>query len=157
MLTNREFNSLSPNQQQKLSNLLNYITHDDPCISKAKRLLVAGITPEKVSMLLQIPLEKVEKLHSEGWNPRCRQQAKPRQAELAVILQQRFHDGCDLKTLCHEYDLPLISVIQSLLKGGYKDIELTSRFPVSSDPLVVEYHKTLRRHAKQPWQRANHS
>lgn len=149
MLTNREFNNLSADQQQKLFNLLNYITHDDPRISKAKRLLVAGMTPQKVCMLLDIPLDRVEKLHREGWNPRCRQQAKPRQAELAVILQQRYCEGCDLKTLCLEYDLPLISVIRLLSNQGYQQLELTERFPPSSDPLVIAYHKTLQRHSRR--------
>ncbi|CAH6659902.1 hypothetical protein [Pseudocitrobacter vendiensis] len=146
MLTNREFNSLSADQQQKLFNLLNYITHDDPRISKAKRLLVAGMTPQKVCMLLDIPLDRVEKLHREGWNPRCRQQAKPKQAEVSAMLQQAFQEGADLKTLCERFDLPLYTITQLLKRSGVSSQQLAGRMPEPNEPLYREYLRTVERH-----------
>ena len=41
---------------------------DENVIKKAKSLLVHGMTVNKVALLLRLPLEKVQQLHSEGWN-----------------------------------------------------------------------------------------
>lgn len=149
MITTREFDSLSADQQEKLSNLLNYISQDDPQTKQAKHLLVAGLTPEKVALLLKLPVEKVQKLYLNGWNARCRTASKPKQAEVSAMLQQAFREGSDLKTLCERFGIPLLTVVRLLESKGWKLHLLSERFPSGDDPLMVAYYKTLQRHTNR--------
>ncbi|MCT4714589.1 hypothetical protein MUA01_06275 [Enterobacteriaceae bacterium H18W14] len=149
MINAQEFDALNADQQAKLSNLLGYITNDDPKIKQAKHLLVAGNTPLKVSKILELPLGKVQKLHSEGWNPRNRQAQKPKQAEVSAMLEHAFREGADLKTLCERFGQPLLTVVRLLERRGWKAHELAERMPENDDPLVVTYRKTIKRHANR--------
>ncbi|HBR4580724.1 hypothetical protein [Citrobacter freundii] len=126
---------------------------DESVIKKAKSLLVHGMTVSKVALLLRLPLEKVQQLHSEGWNSRCRRVTPHNAWTCQKLAIQCFGTGCPLVQICRITDRPLFSVIKMLTAEGVSMGALRQYMPPETDPLMVEYRKTLSRHEASPKRR----
>lgn len=128
---------------------------DDSLIKKACTLLVHGHTVGLVSLLLRLPVEKVQQLHDEGWNPRCRRVAPPNAWTCQKLTIQCFGTcGAPLAEICRITDRPLFSVIKMLTAEGVSLSMLSQYLPEENNQLMVEYRKTLARHEASPKRRA---
>ena len=117
---------------------------DENVIKKCKIMLVAGVTPQRVSLLLRLPLEKVLELHSEGWNSRCRRFANPNNERLIPTM---WSEGAMLAEVCQALGLPLFTVVMSLRQNGVTNAAMAPRMPEYDDPLYVEYRQVVARKA----------
>lgn len=63
---------LEPEQKPDLTLLYKRRCRSDDIIQKAKHLLIAGYSPGRVALLLRLPLERVQDLYDNSYNPRCR-------------------------------------------------------------------------------------
>ncbi|ENS4078700.1 TPA: hypothetical protein QIW90_001947 [Klebsiella variicola] len=126
---------------------------DESVIKKAKSLLVHGHTMNKVALLLRLPLEKVQQLHSEGWNNRCRRITPHNAWTCQKLAIQCFHSGAMLAEICSITDMPLFTIISMLEREGITSADLLPRMPSESDSLMIEYRRTVSRHKNLPCRR----
>ena len=126
---------------------------DESVIKKAKSLLVHGHTMNKVALLLRLPLEKVQQLHSEGWNSRCRRVTPHNAWTCQKLAIQCFHSGAMLAEICSITDMPLFTIISMLEREGITSADLLPRMPSESDSLMIEYRRTVSRHKNLPCRR----
>ncbi|HIB5756360.1 TPA: hypothetical protein ACWXBM_004201 [Klebsiella pneumoniae] len=117
---------------------------DENVIKKCKIMLVAGVTPQRISLLLRLPLEKVLELHSEGWNSRCRRFANPNNGRLVMTM---WNEGATLAEICTALGLPLFTVVLTLRQNGITDAAMAPRMPPYDDPLCVAYRQVIARKA----------
>jgi len=126
---------------------------DESVIKKAKSLLVHGMTVSKVALLLRLPLEKVQQLHSEGWNNRCRRVTPHNAWTCQKLAIQCFRSGAMLTEICSLTDMPIFTIISMLEREGIASADLLPRMPPEADPLMVEYRRTVSRHKSLPCRR----
>ncbi|BBQ65997.1 TPA: hypothetical protein ACP56Q_002083 [Klebsiella quasipneumoniae] len=118
---------------------------DESVIKKAKSLLVHGMTVNKVALLLRLPLEKVQQLHSEGWNSRCRRVTRINAYQNAKLALTSFNEGATLAEICQALGLPLYTVVMSLRQNGVAESAIQARFPSPDDPLTLAYNIVVTR------------
>ncbi|MEC5319669.1 hypothetical protein VSX61_12085 [Brenneria populi subsp. brevivirga] len=118
---------------------------DEHVIKKAKSLLVHGMTVSKVALLLRLPLERVQQLHSEGWNPRCRRVTRINAYQNAKLALTSFNEGAMLAEICQALGLPLYTVVMSLRQNGVAESAIQARFPSPDDPLTLAYNIVVTR------------
>ncbi|HFI1126790.1 hypothetical protein HV073_06695 [Klebsiella michiganensis] len=136
-----------------LTRLYKQRCRDESVIKKAKSLLVHGHTINKVALLLRLPLEKVQQLHSEGWNNRCRRVTPHNAWTCQKLAIQCFHSGAMLAEICSITDMPLFTIISMLEREGITSADLLPRMPSESDSLMIEYRRTVSRHKNLPCRR----
>lgn len=100
---------------------------DESVIKKAKSLLVHGMTVSKVALLLRLPLEKVQQLHSEGWNNRCRRVTPHNAWTCQKLAIQCFRSGAMLTEICSLTDMPIFTIISMLEREGIAFADLLPR------------------------------
>lgn len=130
------------NIEQKLPDLKTFYhcrQRDESLIKKACTLLVHGHTVGKVSLLLRLPVEKVQQLHDEGWNSRCRRVTRTNAYENARLALTSFHENALLADICAALDMPLYTLVMSLRQNGVPETAIQSRMPAQDDPLYVAY------------------
>lgn len=110
-------------------------------------MLVHGYSPGKTALLLRLPYDQVKGLYDNSWNPRCRKISNTSQYATGVTVHQYFESGAMLENICVDLQLPLFTVVRYLSNEGIPRAEIMARFPEETDPLVIEYRKTLSRHA----------
>lgn len=142
-----------PQDLPDLTRLYKRRCRDESVIKKAKSLLVHGMTVSKVALLLRLPLEKVQQLHSEGWNSRCRRVTPHNAWTCQKLALQCFHSGAMLAEICSLTDMPLFTIISMLEREGVASADLLPRMPEESDPLMIEYRRTVSRHKSLPCRR----
>lgn len=136
-----------------LTRLYKLRCRDESVIKKAKSLLVHGMTVSKVALLLRLPLEKVQQLHSEGWNNRCRRVTPHNAWTCQKLAIQCFRSGAMLTEICSLTDMPIFTIISMLEREGIASADLLPRMPSEADPLMVEYRRTVSRHKSLPCRR----
>lgn len=122
-------------------------SRDTSLIETAKKMLVHGYSPGKTALLLRLPYDQVKGLYDNSWNPRCRKISNTSQYATRVTVHQYFESGAMLENICVDLQLPLFTVVRYLSNEGIPRAEIMARFPEETDPLVIEYRKTLSRHA----------
>lgn len=153
-MTNEKRTALTANQNETeedlpeplpdLTRLYKRRCRDENVIKKCKIMLVAGVTPQRVSLLLRLPLEKVLELHSEGWNSRCRRFANPNNGRLVITM---WNEGATLAEICQALGLPLFTMVMTLRQNGITDTAMAPRMPPYEDPLCVAYRQVVARKA----------
>ncbi|EMO2328293.1 hypothetical protein AB8Q55_20260 [Klebsiella pneumoniae] len=117
---------------------------DGDVMQKCKHLLIAGMLPGKVSLLLRLPLEKVQNIYDNSYNPRCRRFANPNNERLIPTM---WSEGAMLAEVCQALGLPLFTVVMSLRQNGVTEAAMAPRMPDYNDPLCVEYRRVVARKA----------
>lgn len=121
---------------------------DGDIMQKCKHMLIAGYSPQRASCLLRLPLEKVQNLHDNSYNPRCRRFAKTNAYTNARLALTSFLEGADLSDICHALGgLSLYWVVTSLRQSGITDAAMAPRFPPYDDQSYVEYRRVCERKA----------
>ena len=120
---------------------------DGDIMQKCKHLLIAGMLPGKVALMLRLPLEKVQNLYDNSYNPRCRRFAKANSYQNSRLAFTSFNEGADLSAICTAPGLSLYWVVMSLRQNGVSDAAMAPRFPPYDDPLCVEYRRVIARKA----------
>ncbi|MFZ4259446.1 hypothetical protein [Raoultella terrigena] len=120
---------------------------DGDIMQKCKHLLIAGYPPGRVALLLRLPLEKVQNLYDNSYNPRCRRFAKANSYQNSRLAFTSFNEGADLSAICTALGLSLYWVVISLRQNGVTDAAMGPRFPPYDDPLYVEYRLVCERKA----------
>ncbi|GEC68532.1 hypothetical protein RTE01_31670 [Raoultella terrigena] len=113
---------------------------DESVIKKAKSLLVHGHTVNKVALLLRLPVAKVQQLHDEGWNSRCRRVTRINAYQNAKLALTSFNEGAMLAEICQALGLPLYTVVMSLRQNGVAESAIQARLPPANDPLTLAYN-----------------
>ncbi|MBS6568773.1 hypothetical protein [Klebsiella grimontii] len=142
-----------PEPLPDLTRLYKRRCRDESVIKKAKSLLVHGMTVNKVALLLRLPLDKVQQLHSEGWNNRCRRVTPHNAWTCQKLAIQCFRSGAMLTEICSLTDMPIFTIISMLEREGIASADLLPRMPSEADPLMVEYRRTVSRHKSLPCRR----
>lgn len=124
----------------------------DSIISTAKKMLVSGIGPNEVACRLRLDPAVVLDLF-QSWNPNFRKVAPPNAWTCQKLAIQCFGTGNPLDQICRITDRPLFSVIKMLTAEGVSMGALRQYMPPETDPLMVEYRKTLARHEASPKRR----
>ncbi|HHJ4266614.1 TPA: hypothetical protein ACQJI7_003891 [Klebsiella pneumoniae] len=117
---------------------------DGDVMQKCKHLLIAGMLPGKVSLLLRLPLEKVQNIYDNSYNPRCRRFANPNNERLIPTM---WSEGAMLAEVCQALGLPLFTVVMFLRQNGVTEAAMAPRMPDYNDPLCVEYRRVVARKA----------
>lgn len=147
-------NSLTAEKpNQDLKRLFKTRRRDESIVKTAKTLLSHGVPPGKVALLLRIDPEFVAEL-AKTWNPRFRRVAYTSQWTMKRTVREYFDSGALLEKICVDLQLPLFSVIKFLQRDGVSDQEMASRMPAQTDPLFIEYRKTVARKQKNPQRRS---
>lgn len=150
-MTNDDRNSLTADQNtdQKpdLTLLYKRRCRSDDIIQKAKHLLIAGYSPGRVACLLRLPLERVQELYENSYNPRCRRFAKQNEHTNARLALTSFNEGATLADIAAGLGLSLYWVVMSLRQNGVAESAINARMPPADDPLYVEYRKVCERKA----------
>ncbi|WP_159214503.1 hypothetical protein [Klebsiella pneumoniae] len=120
---------------------------DGDIMQKCKHLLIAGYPPGRVALLLRLPLEKVQNLYDNSYNPRCRRFAKANSYQNSRLAFTSFNEGADLSAICTALGLSLYWVVMSLRQNGVTDAAMAPRFPPYDHPLYVEYRRVCERKA----------
>lgn len=120
---------------------------DGDVMQKCKHLLIAGMLPGKVALMLRLPLEKVQNLYDNSYNPRCRRFAKANSYQNSRLAFTSFNEGADLSAICTALGLSLYWVVMSLRQNGVTDAAMAPRFPPYDHPLCVEYRRVCERKA----------
>lgn len=123
-----------------LTHLYKLRCRDESVIKKAKSLLVHGMTVSKVALLLRLPLERVQQLHSEGWNNKCRRVTRINAYQNAKLALTSFNEGATLAQICQALGLPLYTVVMSLCQNGVAESAIQARLPPADDPLTLAYN-----------------
>lgn len=137
----------NPEPLPDLTRLYKRRCRDESVIKKAKSLLVHGMTVNKVALLLRLPLEKVQQLHSEGWNSRCRRVTRINAYQNAKLALTSFNEGATLADICTALGLSLYWVVMSLRQNGVAESSINGRMPPTNDPLYVEFIMVSKRKA----------
>lgn len=122
-------------------------------IATAKKLLVSGVGPNEVACRLRLDPAVVLDLYNNSWNPTCRKATPANEWTCRKLAVQCFGTGAPLDEICRITDRPLFSVIKMLTAEGVSMRALRQYMPAENDPLMVEYRKTLARHAASPTRR----
>lgn len=123
-----------------LTHLYKLRCRDESVIKKAKSLLVHGMTVSKVALLLRLPLERVQQLHSEGWNNKCRRVTRINAYQNAKLALTSFNEGATLAQICQALGLPLYTVVMSLRQNGVAESAIQACLPPADDPLTLAYN-----------------
>ncbi|HCI5764089.1 hypothetical protein [Pantoea vagans] len=141
-------NDLPEQELPDLTRLYKRRCRDGDIMQKCKHMLIAGMPPGKVALLLRLPLEKVQNLHDNSYNSRCRRFAKTNAYTNSRLALTSFNEGADLSDICHALGgLSLYWVVTSLRQNGVTDAAMVPRFPPYDDPLYVEYRRVCERKA----------
>ncbi|TCV91726.1 hypothetical protein [Biostraticola tofi] len=116
-------------------------------MQKCKHLLIAGMLPGRVALICRLPLEKVQELYDNSYNPACRRFAKTNEYTNAHLALTSFNEGETLAHICTALGLSLYWVVMSLRQNGVTDAAMAPRFPLYDDPLYVEYRLVCERKA----------
>ncbi|MGV8924873.1 MAG: hypothetical protein ACOH2G_04240 [Ewingella sp.] len=127
-------------------------SRSEPLISKAKKLLVAGMKPCEVACRLRLDPAVVLDLY-QSWNSHFRKVAPANAWTCQKLAIQCFGTGAPLAEICRLTDRPLFSVIKMLTAEGVSMGALRQYMPPETDPLMIEYRKTLARHEASPKRR----
>ncbi|ENJ8539288.1 TPA: hypothetical protein ACIJVJ_002045 [Raoultella planticola] len=122
-------------------------------IATAKKMLVSGVGPNEVACRLRLDPVVVLDLYNNSWNPTCRKVTPHNAWTCQKLAIQCFGTGCPLVQICRITDRPLFSVIKMLTAEGVSMGALRQYMPPETDPLMVEYRKTLSRHEASPKRR----
>ncbi|OUE69893.1 hypothetical protein [Citrobacter freundii] len=114
---------------------------------RCKHMLIAGMPPGKVALLLRLPIERVQALYENSYNPICRRFAKTNAYTNARLALTSFNEGADLVDIAAALGLSLYWVITSLRQNGITDAAMAPRMPPYDDPLYVEYRRVCERKA----------
>lgn len=114
---------------------------------KCKILLIAGVPPQRVSLLLRLPLEKVLELYENSYNPKCRRFARQNPHTNAKLALTSFNEGEKLADISQALGLPLFTLVMILRQNGVPESAINARMPPADDPLYVEYRKVVARKA----------
>lgn len=120
---------------------------DGDVMQKCKHLLIAGYSPGRVALLLRLPLERVQELYDNSYNPRCRRFVKTNEYTNARLALTSFNEGATLADICTALGLSLYWVVMTLRQNGATDAAMAPRFPPYDDPLCVEYRLVCERKA----------
>ncbi|MCR3706741.1 MULTISPECIES: hypothetical protein [Citrobacter freundii complex] len=145
--------AVGKSQSDKLKRFFKKRRRTETVVKTAKTMLVHGIQPGKVALLLRLDPEFTAEL-AKIWNPRFRRVKHTNQHKTGVTVRQYFDSGAMLEKICADLQLPLFSVITFLQRDGVSDQEISSRMPVSDDPLFIEYWKTISRKQVAPQRRS---
>lgn len=151
-MNNVECNGLSA-ENPDLSRFYKSRSRDSSLNDMAKKMLVHGMSLGKVSLLLRLNPEFVAEL-AKTWNPKFRKVKYTSQYAIKRTVRQYFDSGAMLEKICADLQLSLFSVITFLQRDGVSDQEISSRMPVSDDPLFIEYRKTISRKQVAPQRRS---
>lgn len=122
-------------------------SRNEDLINTAKALLIRGVPPGRVALMLRLPLDKVQELHSEGWNSRCRRVTRINAYQNAKLALTSFNEGAMLSDICQALGLPLFTVVMTLRQNGVAESAINARMPPADDPLSNEYKRVLSRKA----------
>ncbi|MEE8731627.1 MAG: hypothetical protein SOI28_21225 [Rahnella inusitata] len=114
-------------------------------MQKCKHLLIAGMLPGRVALICRLPLEKVQELYNNSYNPRCRRFAKTNEYTNARLALTSFNEGATLADICTALGLSLFWVVMSLRQNGVAESAINARLPSPGDPLLTEYTRVCRR------------
>lgn len=121
---------------------------DGDIMQKCKHMLIAGYSPGRTALLLRLPIERVQALYENSYNPICRRFAKTNAYTNSRLALTSFNEGADLSDICHALGgLSLYWVVTSLRQNGVTDAAMVPRFPPYDDPLYVEYRRVCERKA----------
>jgi len=135
-------------QQPDLTRLFKNRRRCDSVVKAAKTLLVLGHPVHKVALLLRLDPEFVATL-AETWNPRFRRVTYTNQFATRQTARLYFESGALLAAICKDLQLPLYTVVAHLTAEGVTDQQMAERMPGKSDPLYIEYIKTVKRVASR--------
>lgn len=134
-----------------LTRLLTKRARDGDIIQKCKHMLIAGYSPGRVACLLRLPLEKVQELYDNSYNPRCRRFAKTNAYTNAYtngrLTLTSFNEGAMLAEICATLGLPLFTIVRMLRDNNVAESAINARMPPADDPLCKEYRIVLERKA----------
>ncbi|MFV9329160.1 hypothetical protein [Citrobacter europaeus] len=133
-------------KSDKLKRLFKNRRRDESILKTAKTLLVYGMTSGRVALILRLDPDFVAEL-AKTWNPRFRRVKHTSQHVTGVTVRQYFESGVMLEKICADLQIPLFTVVRYLSNEGIPRAEIMARFPEETDPLVIEYRKTLSCHA----------
>ncbi len=136
-----------PEQKPDLTLLYKRRCRSDDIIQKAKHLLIAGYSPGRVACLLRLPLERVQELYDNSFNPRCRRFARQNEHTNARLALTSFNEGAPLADIAAGLGLSLYWVVMSLRQNGVAESAINARMPSADDPLCVEYRRVVARKA----------
>lgn len=122
-------------------------SRNEDLINTAKALLIRGVPQGLVALMLRLPLDKVQQLHSEGWNPRCRRVASSNVHTNQRMALTSFQEGESLTEIAKALGLPLYSIVSILRTNGIADAAIQQRLPPISDPMMIEYLRVCERKA----------
>ncbi|EMP9123656.1 TPA: hypothetical protein ACP56Q_005166 [Klebsiella quasipneumoniae] len=120
---------------------------DGDIMQKCKHMLIAGYSPGRTALLLRLPLEKVQALYENSYNPRCRRFAKTNAYTNSRLALTSFNEGADLVDIAAALGLSLYWVVTSLRQNGVTDAAMAPKMPPYDDPLYVEYRRVCERKA----------
>ncbi|HGJ8306614.1 hypothetical protein [Klebsiella quasipneumoniae] len=115
---------------------------DGNVMQRCKHMLIAGYSPGRVALLLRLPIERVQELYENSYNPVCRRFANPNNGKLIATL---WCEGATLVEICQTLGLPLYTVVMSLRQNGVTESAINARMPPYDDPLYVEYRRVCER------------
>ncbi|WP_286933763.1 hypothetical protein [Leclercia sp. UBA5958] len=143
-------NSLKAEQEAlpDLTRLFKKNRRDESVLKTAKTLLVRGMPHGKVALLLRLDPEFVAEL-AKTWNPRFRRVAYTSQWTTKLTVREYFDSGAMLEKICVDLHLPLFSVVQFLKQDGITPQQMQARWPEHDNQLVIEFRKTVQRHAQR--------
>ncbi len=136
-----------PEQLPVLTRFYKNRARNSEIMQKCKHMLIAGYSPQRVSCLLRLPLEKVQELYDNSYNPRCRRFAKTNAYTNAKLALTSFNEGADLVDIAAALGLSLYWVVTSLRQNGVTDAAMAPRMPPYEDKLYVEYRRVVARKA----------
>lgn len=114
-------------------------------MQKCKHLLIAGMLPGRVALICRLPLEKVQELYDNSYNPRCRRFSKTNEYTNARLALTLFNEGETLADICTALGLPLFTVVMALRQNGVAESAINACMPPADDPLYVEYRLVCER------------
>lgn len=138
--------SLADQKKPDLERLFKKRRRDESVLKTAKTLLSHGVSPGKVALLLRLDPEFVAEL-AKTWNPRLRRVAYTSQWTTKRTVREYFDSGAMLEKICVDLHLPLFSVVQFLKQDGITPQQMQARWPEHDNQLVIEFRKTVQRHA----------
>ncbi|WIO42468.1 hypothetical protein P2G42_21815 [Klebsiella electrica] len=144
-MTNDKSNGVITEPLPDLTRLFKNRARDGSIIKKCKILLIAGVPPQRVSLLLRLPLEKVQELYDNSYNPRCRRFARQNPHTNEKLALTSFNEGEKLADIAAGLALPLFTLVIILRQNGVPESAINARMPPADDPLYVEYRKVVAR------------
>ena len=151
-MNNVECNGLS-SENPDLSRFYKSRSRDSSLIDMAKKMLVHGMSPGKVSLLLRLNPEFVAEL-AKTWNPNFRKVKYTSQYATKVTVRQYFDSGAMLAKICADLQMPLFTVVTLLKREGITEKQMEPRLPDQHDPLFAAYRETVARKQKNPQRRS---